>query len=142
MQYRSGDLLSRIVSDVRRWKLLRAGGFPLLGGSFDRGRDDGLSIAGMLPSLPGLSCFHAPARPGNSAAGLVLSRRLGAQLISRRAALQARLVDGIQGLADLLAFGALQIMRSACARWKSLRGYPAAPGSPDRAFQRATVLLT
>jgi len=35
----------------------------------------------------------------------VLSRSLGAQLVSRRAGLQARLVDGIQGLADLLAFG-------------------------------------
>jgi ATP-binding cassette subfamily C protein CydC len=33
-----------------------------------------------------------------------LSRRAGTELVSRRAALQARLVDGIQGLAELLAF--------------------------------------
>jgi ATP-binding cassette subfamily C protein CydC len=35
----------------------------------------------------------------------MLSRRAGIELVSRRAALQARLVDGIQGLADLLVFG-------------------------------------
>jgi thiol reductant ABC exporter CydC subunit len=34
-----------------------------------------------------------------------LSRRAGQELLSRRAILQARLVDGIQGLPDLLAFG-------------------------------------
>ena len=35
----------------------------------------------------------------------LLSREPGAELVSRRAALQAALVDGIQGQADLLAFG-------------------------------------
>jgi ABC-type multidrug transport system fused ATPase/permease subunit len=34
-----------------------------------------------------------------------LSRQPGIELVSRRAELQARLVDGIQGVADILAFG-------------------------------------
>jgi ABC-type multidrug transport system fused ATPase/permease subunit len=34
-----------------------------------------------------------------------LSRRAGVELLSRRASLQARLVDGIQGMPDLLVFG-------------------------------------
>jgi ABC-type transport system involved in cytochrome bd biosynthesis fused ATPase/permease subunit len=34
-----------------------------------------------------------------------LSRNLGVRLVTLRAALQTRLVDGIQGMADLLAFG-------------------------------------
>jgi ATP-binding cassette, subfamily C, bacterial CydCD len=106
MQYRSGDLLARIVTDVDTLEnfyvrvvsppleaVLVAAGMAIFFGRY----------AGVLAwtylvfiLLLGLGVPLLSAR---------LSRRAGAELISRRASLQARLVDGIQGLADLLAFG-------------------------------------
>ena len=107
MQYRSGDLLCRIVADVTAlenfYVRVRR---PAAGGAAGRGRDDHFLSDAMLPgwhghTLASCSClvlaFRCSPRPS---AGIP-----GADLISRRSDLQAHLVDGIQGLADLLAFG-------------------------------------
>jgi ATP-binding cassette subfamily C protein CydCD len=106
MQYRSGDLLSRIVADVESLEnfyvrvvspalvaVLIAAGMTLFYGRY-ASRLAWTYLAFML--LLGL---------GVPLLAWALSRSLGAQLVSWRAALQSRLVDGIQGLADLLAFG-------------------------------------
>jgi ATP-binding cassette subfamily C protein CydC len=106
MQYRSGDLLSRIVADVGTLENFYvravapllvataiAAGMVFFFGQFDS-RLAWLYMGFMLVlglGVPLLSWF--------------LSRRPGAELVSRRAALQSRLVDGIQGLPDLLSFG-------------------------------------
>ncbi len=106
MQFRSGDLLSRIVSDVETLEnfyvrvvspslvaVLIAAGMTFYFGQYAAGLS-WIYLAFLL--LLGL---------GVPLLAWALSRRQGAQLVSRRANLQARLVDGIQGLADLLAFG-------------------------------------
>ena len=106
MQYRSGDLLGRIVTDVEELEnfyvrvvspslvaVLVAAGMTVLFGSYAPGLA-WTYLAFML--LLGLGVPLLASR---------LSRAAGAELISRRGSLQARLVDGIQGLADLLAFG-------------------------------------
>ncbi len=106
MQYRSGDLLSRIVADVDSLEnfyvrvvspslvaILIAAGMTVFFGQYAAG------LAWTYLAFMLLLGLGVPLL----AAGL--SRSLGEQLVTRRAALQARLVDGIQGLADLLAFG-------------------------------------
>ncbi len=106
MQYRSGDLLSRIVADVGTLEnfYVRAVAPPLVaaviaaGMTIFFGRYD-LTLAWVYLA------FTLALGIGVPLLSWTLSRCLGTELISRRAALQSRLVDGIQGLADLLAFG-------------------------------------
>ena len=106
MQYRSGDLLNRIVADVETLEdfyvrvvspslvaLLVAIGMVIFFGTYSAGLA-WTYLAFLL--LLGL---------GVPFLAWALSRNPGAQLVRQRAGLQARLVDGIQGLADLLAFG-------------------------------------
>ncbi|MGB8214164.1 MAG: thiol reductant ABC exporter subunit CydD [Anaerolineales bacterium] len=106
MQYRSGDLLSRIVSDVETLEnfyvrviapplvaVVIASGMAVFFSHYAAGLA-WMYLAFML--LLGLGLPLLAAR---------WSRRPAAELLSRRAGLQAGLVDGIQGLADLLAFG-------------------------------------
>ena len=106
MQYRSGDLLGRIVSDVETLEnfYVRVVSPPLVAV---------LTAAGMafffVRYAPGLAgtymLFMLLLGLGLPLLASAFSRQTGAELIIRRASLQARLVDGIQGLADLLAFG-------------------------------------
>ncbi len=106
MQFRSGDLLDRIGTDVETLEnfyvrvvspmfvaVLVAVGMTLF---FDHFAPvlAWTYLAFMLLHGLGIPLFAS-----------FLSRVAGAQLVSRRASLQAYLVDGIQGLADLLAFG-------------------------------------
>jgi len=106
MQYRSGDLLSRIVSDVETLEnfyvrvvspalvaVLIAAGMTVFFGQYS------VSLAGSYLAFMFLLGLGIPLL------AWAFSRSQGAQLISRRAGLQARLVDGIHGLSDLLAFG-------------------------------------
>ncbi len=106
MQYRSGDLLGRIVSDVGALEdfyvrvvspvmvaLLVTAGMTFFFGRYAPALAWTYLVFMLLLGL------------GVPLLASALSRRAGAQLISQRAGLQARLVDGIQGLADLLAFG-------------------------------------
>jgi ATP-binding cassette subfamily C protein CydC len=106
MQYRSGDLLARIVADVETLEnfFLRVLAPPLvavlvtlaatlLAGSFDPRL--GITLLAFL-LLAGLGL---PFLTWTS------SRRAGRRLVQVRAELTGALVDGIQGVADLLAFG-------------------------------------
>jgi ATP-binding cassette subfamily C protein CydCD len=106
MHYRSGDLLARITSDVDALEnfYVRVVSPPLVAL---------LVTAGMAVFLGGFAtrlawiylAFMLLLGLGVPLLAAALSRRLGAQLIARRSALQARLVDDIRGLPDLLVFG-------------------------------------
>ena len=106
MDYKSGDLLARVIGDVETL--------------------ENFYVRVVSPSLTAIligfvvSIFFASYYPPIAFAligffltlGLILpliaqliSRKLGTRLITQRADLQTQLVDGIQGLADLLAFG-------------------------------------
>ena len=107
MQYRSGDLLSRIVADIGTLEnfYIRAVAPPLVAvlvaglmwiflGSFDP-RLALAVIALMLLAGAGVPLLSQ-----------MLSRQPGRRVVSIRADLNAALVDGIQGTADLVAFSA------------------------------------
>lgn len=107
LHYRSGDLLSRIVADVDTLEdfYVRVLAPPLVA----------------VAVLVGMLIFMATFTPalalvllgGMLLLGLgvpLLARNLGAtpgqQAVTARAALNAALVDGVQGMADVVAFGA------------------------------------
>jgi thiol reductant ABC exporter CydC subunit len=109
LHYRSGDLLARIVADVETVDnfYLRAIAPPavallvallaaLLVGRFD----PRLAVA--------LLAFFLAAGAGVPLLARRLSRPVGRRMVQVRATLNATLVDGIQGLAELLAFGQAQ----------------------------------
>jgi len=106
MDYKSGDLLARVIGDVETL--------------------ENFYVRVISPTLTaivimiGVSIFFASFYPTIAfvliifflTLGLILpllaqafSRKPGERLIAQRAEIQSQLVDGIQGLADLLAFG-------------------------------------
>ena len=106
MDYKSGDLLARVIGDVETLENFYV-------------RVVSPSLTAILIGLV-VSIFFASFFPTIAfiligfflTLGLILpllaqlvSRKPGSQLINQRADLQTQLVDGIQGLADLLAFG-------------------------------------
>ena len=106
MEYKSGDLLARVIGDVETLENFYV-------------RVVSPSLTAIVIGL-GVSLFFASFHPPIAfvlislflTLGLILpllaqlvSRKPGRQLITRRADLHTQLVDGIQGLADLLAFG-------------------------------------
>ncbi len=106
-KYRSGDILSRIVADVETLEhfyvrviappvvaVLVAAMMWLFMGSFD----PRLAVTLMI--------FLVLAGVGVPLVTRLLSRGPGRRLVNVRAALNATLVDGVQGVAELLAFGA------------------------------------
>jgi ATP-binding cassette subfamily C protein CydCD len=106
MEYKSGDLLARVISDVET-----------LENFYVRVVSPSLTavLIGFVVSIL-FASFYPPiafALIGIFLTlGLILpllaqlvSRKPGTRLITQRADIQAQLVDGIQGLADLLAFG-------------------------------------
>ena len=107
MQFRSGDLLSRIVADIGTLEnfYIRVVAPPLVAvlvaalmwvflGSFDP-RLAWAVIAMMLLAGIGVPLLSQ-----------ILSRQPGSRVVTVRAGLNAVLVDGIQGTADLVAFRA------------------------------------
>jgi ATP-binding cassette subfamily C protein CydCD len=106
MQYRSGDLLARVVADVETLEnfYVRVVSPPLVAlviaaaTAFVLGLFDPLLGWALLCSLFALGVL-APLL------AQALGRGPGRALIARRADLHVQLVDGIQGLADLVAFG-------------------------------------
>ncbi|MBU1662578.1 MAG: thiol reductant ABC exporter subunit CydC [Chloroflexi bacterium] len=104
--YRSGDLLSRIISDVETLEnfYVRVLAPPLVAILVAVGTS--LFLGHYAPSL-GLILIGFLVAVGAGIPFLTrfLSRGLGQALVLRRAELHTRLVDNIQGLADLLAFG-------------------------------------
>jgi ATP-binding cassette subfamily C protein CydC len=103
-QERSGDLLARAVSDIEILEnfFVRAVAPPLAAGVITLGM--GLWVGRFDFSL-GMLLMLFLLLGGITAPLLLrlLSRVPGQQVVSRRAALQAELVDGIQGMPDLLA---------------------------------------
>jgi ATP-binding cassette subfamily C protein CydCD len=106
MEFRSGDLLARVLGDVET-----------LENFYVRVISPSLTaiLIGLMVAVF-FASFYLPIALVLISffliLGLVLpvlsqavSRRPGRQLILRRAEIQAQLVDGIQGLADILAFG-------------------------------------
>lgn len=106
MEYKSGDLLARVIGDVETLEnfyvrvispsltavfvglttaLFFAAFYPLIA----------LVLIGFFITLGLVMPFLAQ----------IVSHKPGQSLITQRAAMQIQLVDGIQGLADLLAFG-------------------------------------
>ncbi len=106
MDYRAGDLLSRSVADVERLEnfYVRAVAPPLT--ALLTGAGTCLFISSFHP-LPGLALLGLLASLGLGLPLLIqaLSRRPGRELVRQRADLHVQLVDGIQGLADLLVYG-------------------------------------
>jgi ATP-binding cassette, subfamily C, bacterial CydCD len=124
MQYRSGDLLSRIVADIGTLEnfYIRAVAPPLVAllvaglmwvflGSFDP-RLALVVIMLMLLAGAGLPLLSQ-----------MLSRQPGRRMVAIRADLNAALVDVVQGTADLIAFGA------GAAQVRQVRSLSAALGS-------------
>jgi len=106
LEQHSGDLLTRMVSDVETLQhfYVRAVAPSVVATLI------GVSLCGFaLAFNPGLVAPVAVGTP-LAAAGLPwlirrLSRGLGRQSIAARCSLSAEVVDGLQGMSDLLAFG-------------------------------------
>lgn len=106
MQYRSGDLLARVVADVETLEnfYVRVVSPPLVALLVSLGTSFVLALYQpwlgwvLLGFLVTLGVF-APLLAG------LLGRTPGRELIALRAELHNQLVDGVQGMADLLAFG-------------------------------------
>jgi ATP-binding cassette subfamily C protein CydC len=106
MAYRSGDILSRVVADIETLEhfYVRVLAPPavaalvtLLMWFFMRGYDSWLAIT--------LLAFLAVAGIGVPLFTQRLSRGLGRRMVAVRSELNVALVDGVQGVAELLAFG-------------------------------------
>ena len=106
MNFRAGDLLARIIGDVETLEnfYVRVVSPPLTA-----------IVVGLFTAIF-LASFYPPLAPGFLtfflSVGLLLpilaqttSRKSAEQTITLRADLQTRLVDGIQGMADLIAYG-------------------------------------
>jgi ATP-binding cassette subfamily C protein CydC len=106
MQYRSGDLLSRVVADVETLEhfYVRVIAPPVVAVLI------GLAVeVFMYAHAPRLAWALLPflvlAGVGVPLLSGALSRGPGARTVAVRSELAAQLVDGIQGVADLVAFG-------------------------------------
>ncbi len=106
MQYRSGDLLTRMVADIETLEsfYVRVIAPPVVAALiglvmwiFMRGFHHRLALA--------LSVFMIVAGVGVPLLTHRLSRAAGRGQVTARAKLNSTLVDGIQGVADLVAFG-------------------------------------
>jgi thiol reductant ABC exporter CydC subunit len=105
MDYHSGDLLSRVIGDIEALENFYVRGLapPLIAAIIMLGMT--LFMASFAPALGwALLFFLLAAGVGLPALSRTIGRRTGQRLVEQRAALNAALVDGIQGLPDLLAF--------------------------------------
>jgi thiol reductant ABC exporter CydC subunit len=100
-----GDLLSRIVADV---ETLEGAYVRVLGPALAAVVVAGIVAAVLVPSSPALAAAAVGGLVLAGTAVPVVAGRLGAgpgrRLVGVRAGLTARLVDGVRGVADLLAF--------------------------------------
>jgi ATP-binding cassette, subfamily C, bacterial CydC len=106
MGYKSGDLLARVIGDVETLenfyvRVVSPSLTAVLVGLFTA-----LFFASFYPTLAFvLLGFFLTLGLILPLLAQLVSRKPGGRLITQRAALQSQLVDGIQGLPDLLAFG-------------------------------------
>jgi ATP-binding cassette subfamily C protein CydCD len=105
MRYHSGDLLSRVIRDIESLEsfYIRTVSPPLV--ALLAAFATILFLGGFGAELSwGLMVFLLLAGIGLPLLVLILSRRLGPMIVQSRARLSALLVDGIQGMPDLLIF--------------------------------------
>jgi thiol reductant ABC exporter CydC subunit len=105
-QYRSGDLLGRVVADVETLQnfYVRVIAPPLVAALLGLGLWFFLGGWGFQLAFIFLG-FYLLAGVGVPLLSYWLGREIGQSLIATRAELNALLIDSVQGLADLLAFG-------------------------------------
>lgn len=106
MDYRSGDLLTRAVNDIETLEnfYIRVVAPPISAAIVTLGMLIFLANFSIGSALT-LVAFLVGVGIGLPTVTVLISRRPGRLLIENRAHLQSALVDGIQGLSDLLAFG-------------------------------------
>ncbi|HEX8990774.1 MAG TPA: thiol reductant ABC exporter subunit CydD [Anaerolineales bacterium] len=106
MDYRAGDLLARIIGDVNTLEnfYVRVLAPPATAVLVCIGASAFLALTDLRLAALLIACFLL--------LGLALpllvqaaSRETGSQMVAQHAEIQAQLVDGIQGLSDILAFG-------------------------------------
>jgi ATP-binding cassette subfamily C protein CydCD len=105
LRYHSGDLLTRVIRDIGSLEsfYVRTVSPPLVALLVTFASI--LFLGGFGARLAwGLMCFLMLAGIGLPLLVLILSRRLGPQIILSRSRLSTLLVDGIQGMPDLLIF--------------------------------------
>ena len=106
MEFRAGDLLSRIIGDVETLEnfYVRVVSPPLT--AIIVGLFTSIFLASFYPPLaPVFLIFFLSLGIVLPALSQILSRSSAEQTITLRAELHTHLVDGIQGMADLLAYG-------------------------------------
>jgi thiol reductant ABC exporter CydC subunit len=106
LSYRSGDLLSRIVSDIQTLQdfYVRVLAPPLVAALIGLGMWFFLGAFNIVFALT-LTVFYLLAGVGVPLLTHLLSRRVGQDVVVARAELNVALVDGVQGVADIVAFG-------------------------------------
>jgi thiol reductant ABC exporter CydC subunit len=106
MDYKSGDLLSRSVADIETLEhfYVRVIAPPLVAALVGVLMAAWLASYSLWLAVTLLACLAA-AGLGVPLLTHMLSRGLGRGMVAVRAELHAALVDGVQGAADLLAFG-------------------------------------
>ena len=106
MNFRSGDLLARVIGDVETLEnfYVRVVSPPLT--AIVVGTFTAIFLASFYPLLaPVFLTFYLSLGLFLPILAQTTSRRSAEQTISLRAELQTHLVDGIQGMADLIAYG-------------------------------------
>ena len=106
MSYRSGDLLTRIVSDIETLQnfYVRVIAPPVI--ALIIAIAMGLFLGGYAPALaPVVLTFMFLVGVVMPAAARRISQSANRRMVQARAELNVLLVDGIQGIADLIAFG-------------------------------------
>jgi ATP-binding cassette subfamily C protein CydCD len=117
MRYRSGDLFNRITADIHRLEDFYVRSIAPLLVAVLTALVVGLILGSYAWSLAAV-LWVGMAAVGIGVPLLVsaLGRRLGQEAVASQAELSAALVDGIQGMADLTAFGAGQQQAGRIAR--------------------------
>lgn len=116
-RYRAGDLFSRIVADVETLEhfYVRVVSPPLVAALVAAGMTAFFHFYDPLLARVYLA-FTLALGLGLPLLAAALGRRPAAELAARRAELHTRLVDGVQGLADLLVFGGGAALRRRLAQ--------------------------
>jgi ATP-binding cassette subfamily C protein CydCD len=106
MEYKSGDLLARVIGDVETLENFYVRVISPSLTAIVIVISVSIFFASFYPTIAFvLICFFLALGLFLPLLAQIFSRKPGEKLITQRADIQSQLVDGIQGLADLLAFG-------------------------------------
>ena len=133
MEFHAGDLLARIIGDVETLEnfYVRVVSPPLT--AIIVGIFTSIFLASFYPILaPVFLIFFLSLGILLPALAQIISRKPAEQTITLRSDLHTQLVDGIQGMADLLAYGrANERLNSNLIHWHRLRQRPTPHGASD-----------